>query len=696
MRPSASVAGIKGIFPLIKTLTPQARSPPFSLTALQGLKLAIDATLLVQRLHFADDPHPSRHVIGFHRLITSLRQHGIVPFMVFDHPLKRLALKDREQVKRKQKREIDRIRSRLERERSERLHGLGYYLDALRSLTAAERQRVGSLLRTWQDRGRHDGEAVLSDAMEELFGSRAYAIAFRLFTFWSQFESTLERLGDSQSKGQRTLTDSERQIYISITRQLVATSSTQLQTTGAPIEAEAASDQAPTPSLASLTTMNTTLSKTYNRATSPLSATIYQDCAKLSTLMAVPVFWTGDGTRAGGGRIHEAEAYASSLVRSGFADAVASEDSDVLLYDTVLLRGLMGGIKSPAGAGRDAGRKKLEFVSGKRVRYGLFPRHELESLYNKLKHAGASSTTDRELSDEEYDKMARSMMLDFALLCGTDFNRTVPGIGPKTALRLLKEHGSISAILKQESKKFQPPDGLSIKEYEAELRDARMVFLNPPKVRATARSILGSAAAQDAPSSDHPGQLSKVEHAFYPETAAPQRQDDNQIKVVDVAESSGDPESLVACTAEIATDASDDGSVEGQDSELVIDLSGQDLAVDPSISEVSYDRQAVLEFLRSRDIFRSSLTGIDGSDSTSRSQDWRDLLDLELGLGPIQRPGDATLGSLASARGGDPRASAMGADFFGEGRQADGKGGVACWRPHLEEGVKRETTACAT
>ncbi len=64
--------------------------------------------------------------------------------------------------------------------------------------------------------------------------------------------------------------------------------------------------------------------------------------------MQTAVFWTGDGTRTGGGRIHEAEAYAASLVRAGFADLVASEDSDVLLYDAPLLRGLMGGVRSPA------------------------------------------------------------------------------------------------------------------------------------------------------------------------------------------------------------------------------------------------------------------------------------------------------------------------------------------------------------
>ncbi len=488
MRASSVARGIRGIFPLVRTLAPQAISPPFALSALQGLRLAIDATLLVQRLHFADDPHPSRHVIGFYRLITSLRQHDVVPIMVFDHPHKRLALKDREQVKRRHKRELDRIRSRLEHERRGRLQELQGHLDALSALAESERRQVGELLDQWRTTTTQSLESTTTSTAAPPpplppSPTRSQTVAHSMHTNWLQLEESLRSGGASQSKGQKILAEAEQQVYQTIATQLISGEAPPpFPALSDSLESAVGSVEVPTPHpLSSLNAMHHSLTKTYDRATSPLSASIYKDCATLSSLMAVPVFWTGDGTRTGGGRIHEAEAYAASLVRSGFADLVASEDSDVLLYEAPLLRGLMGGVKTTGVLGREGAKGKLEVVCGTRVRAGLFPKSELEK-HNTLQAGSEAFSTDSGPStDLSYDRLTRSLMLDFALLCGTDFNRTVPGIGPKTALRLLKEHGSISAILKKESKKFSPPDGLSIREYETELRNARTVFLQPPK-----------------------------------------------------------------------------------------------------------------------------------------------------------------------------------------------------------------------
>lgn len=690
MRASTAVSGIRGIFPLIRSLAPQAISAPFTLSALRGLRLAIDATLLVQRLHFADDPHTSRHVIGFYRLITSMHQHGVIPMMVFDHPQKRLALKDREQVKRRHKRELDRIRSKLERERRGRLVELETHLDALSELQESERRHVAELLDQWRAQSQESSSSSVHPPSLPSTPSRPETVAYNMHTNWLQLEESLRDGGSSHSKGQRVLAEAEKQVYQTIAAQLRSGEAPHPlpaldQEMDTPLDAT--HDATPPLSLTSLNAMHHSLTKTYDRATSPLSASIYQDCAMLSSLMAVPVFWTGDGTRTGGGRIHEAEAYAASLVRSGFADLVASEDSDVLLYEAPLLRGLMGGIRTAGGLSTDRGaRGKLEVVCGTRARTRLFPRSDLHKLIPEV--SSAQIVNAREGQSDVYERLSRSLMLDFALLCGTDFNRTIPGIGPKTALRLLKEHGSISTILRKESKKFRPPDGLSIREYETEIRHARMVFLQPPKVRAAARSILGSAASIEAAASQSRVGNSVESVLFGEDSVAPQQ----------VVAHGGTPDAAGALDAAVNTYCTAELALDTHVSELSTDTATDSAATNSTAASttapgiLSYDRQRVHHFLRSHGVFRAPdthphwpLETLDHPES--RQQEWRDLLDLELGL-TSPSPDSTAIEPDDARRATNARLqiATLGADFFGE-RQV-----VACWQPHMEQQLRKGTS----
>lgn len=708
MRVSFVSCGIRGIFPLVRSLAPQAISAPFSLQALRGLRLAIDATLLVQRLHFADDPHASRHVIGFYRLVTSLRQHGVVPLMVFDHPQKRLALKDREQIKRRHKRELDRIRSKLEHERRGRLLELQAHLDALSDLQESDRRQVGELLHRWRTPSppevAEDGSQSSTSADPTIprsagtpppptaTSSKPESVAYSMHANWMQLEESLRSAASSQSKGQKVLAEAEKQIYQTIAIQLKSGEAPQPlppPSDGVEDPIDAATETAPSHPLTSLNAMHYSLTKTYDRATSPLSASIYKDCAELCSLMAVPVFWTGDGTRTGGGRVHEAEAYAASLVRSGFADLVASEDSDVLLYEAPLLRGLMGGVRSPGVLGREGAKGKLEVICGTRVRTGLFPKSEIEKLA-QLQDSSDLVETEANGSDLSYDRITRSLMLDFALLCGTDFNRTVPGIGPKTALKLLKEHGSISTILRKESKKFQPPEGLSIREYETELRHARTVFLQPPRVRAAARSILGTPASQAAADTvSQQNASATIERVLFAEDVVGMQPDAAALMDAGASDgaATGDGAINTYCTADAVTEL--DVSVV----ETAPDVSPPSPAADTP--EASYDRQAVHDFLRSHGVFRTSPSSSDSDtsfdlyESSSRQQEWRDLLDLELGLTTPPSPSefDSILEQDAQAEEAMVGMATLGADFFGE-RKA-----VACWNPDMEQHVRQETTA---
>ena len=69
-----------------------------------------------------------------------------------------------------------------------------------------------------------------------------------------------------------------------------------------------------------------------------------------------------------------------------------------------------------------------------------------------------------------------------ALLCGTDFNRTVPGIAATTACRSIAQYGSVEAVLRMSEPRYAPPDQLQMDAYLAELEEARSIFLHPPRV----------------------------------------------------------------------------------------------------------------------------------------------------------------------------------------------------------------------
>jgi flap endonuclease-1 len=66
-------------------------------------------------------------------------------------------------------------------------------------------------------------------------------------------------------------------------------------------------------------------------------------------------------------------------------------------------------------------------------------------------------------------RLTREQLIDAAILIGTDFNPGVRGIGPKTAVRLLREHGSLES-LPLETRRAIPDRVDAIREF----------FLHPP------------------------------------------------------------------------------------------------------------------------------------------------------------------------------------------------------------------------
>ncbi len=134
----------------------------------------------------------------------------------------------------------------------------------------------------------------------------------------------------------------------------------------------------------------------------------------------------------------EGEAQAAHLVQRSDAWAAASQDFDSLLFGaSMLVRNLA-----------ITGRRKLP---GKDVYIEVFP--EVIELQPLLKELG----------------ITREQLVDIGILIGTDYNAGIKGIGPKKALELVREHGSIKQIAKTELGE----------KFEVDPLEVRDIFLKP-------------------------------------------------------------------------------------------------------------------------------------------------------------------------------------------------------------------------
>jgi flap endonuclease-1 len=132
----------------------------------------------------------------------------------------------------------------------------------------------------------------------------------------------------------------------------------------------------------------------------------------------------------------EGEAQASYMAQKGDVYAAASQDYDALLFGApVLIRNLTL-----------SGRRKMP---RRNVYVDVVP--EILRLADVLAALG----------------ITREQLVDMGVIMGTDFNAGVKGIGPKKALKLMKEHGSGQAAI--EAKNLDVPG----------FENIRQMFLEP-------------------------------------------------------------------------------------------------------------------------------------------------------------------------------------------------------------------------
>lgn len=133
----------------------------------------------------------------------------------------------------------------------------------------------------------------------------------------------------------------------------------------------------------------------------------------------------------------EAEAQCAELARSGKVFAAASEDMDTLCYEpTYLLRHLTVA---------EARKMPIDQIQYEQVLQGL--------------------------------KMDRSTFVDLCILLGCDYCETIKGVGPVTAFKLIKEHGSLENIVKwindnPDKTKYKVPENWPYDE-------AKELFMHP-------------------------------------------------------------------------------------------------------------------------------------------------------------------------------------------------------------------------
>ncbi|MFH1222605.1 MAG: flap endonuclease-1 [Candidatus Micrarchaeota archaeon] len=171
--------------------------------------------------------------------------------------------------------------------------------------------------------------------------------------------------------------------------------------------------------------------KRFAQATSRLTPEMVAEAKKLLDGMGIP--WVQAPS--------EGEAQAAAMVQQGIAYAAASQDYDAILFGApVLVRNIS-----------ITGKRKVP----RQDRYIIIEPEEIR-LTETLQAAG----------------LDLEQLITIGILVGTDFNKGVKGVGPKTALKIVKEHKTFDEIIKYTVQKY----GYT---FEVEPEDVMEIFRKP-------------------------------------------------------------------------------------------------------------------------------------------------------------------------------------------------------------------------
>ena len=171
----------------------------------------------------------------------------------------------------------------------------------------------------------------------------------------------------------------------------------------------------------------------------------------------------------------EGEAQAASMTNAGLTYAAASQDYDLLLFGSdVIIRNLTL-----------TGRRKLP-------RKNAYVEIELERIFmNKF-----------------FDNLGinREQLIAMGMLVGTDFNRGIDKVGPKTALRIVREHRTLSGVVSFVREKYGA-------EFDADPEEVMAVF-EKPEVRKMSQEEFSAIVGDARPDRERIISFMCGEHGF--------------------------------------------------------------------------------------------------------------------------------------------------------------------------------------
>lgn len=407
--------GIQGLPAFIRSRAKECIRD-LKLSDLHHKSVAIDGNIVTQRFHHStESEHPNRTILGWYRFIKNLKSYSITPIVVFDGS-RRVSAKARELERRMNARQLLAGRAGTEEARATRLRELKEITSTLQSLSSEDRSRTLA-----------ETQKLLEIASEDTVGKplsdlSSTSLSARFANLTLSMQATKLSDAPTLSKRQQLIAQGEAKAFMNAL------------STGTPLPEEGEED--PIQALQSVLTQSSTMAEDYGRKAKPVSKETYTDCMDIIRSLGVPVLLTSSTEP------QEAESLCASLVEAGYADVVITEDTDVLVFDSPMLRHI--GPVSREG----------ELLHGREIRQAL----------------GFET---------------REQWVDFCLLCGCDFIERIKGLGPVTAYKMLRQHGSIEAILKsgdleKQRRVIHPP--ADVTSYLTDIEAARAIYLTPMPV----------------------------------------------------------------------------------------------------------------------------------------------------------------------------------------------------------------------
>lgn len=173
----------------------------------------------------------------------------------------------------------------------------------------------------------------------------------------------------------------------------------------------------------------------YASATSKLTGDMVSEAKALLRAFGIPVVQAPS----------EGEAQASHMVARGDIWATASQDYDSFLFGSQrLVRNL--NVRRSRKVGNTTVPVDIEWYS-------------LRTILREL-------------------DLTRDQLIDVGILIGTDFHDGVKGVGPKTALKLVRKHGDVDTMLARDIAVRKKPLAASLPA--ADYHEIRDIFLDPP------------------------------------------------------------------------------------------------------------------------------------------------------------------------------------------------------------------------